>query len=541
MSLFENKCAAPLSLPVEAPRTEPFELREYQKRVIQELTNLYKHGFRRPFVYAPTGSGKTAIAAKILVNSTSKGRRCLFLVHRDTLVEQTQEALAIYGIQAGIIKAGYKENRSLSIQIASIQSLAQRQFPDNIDVIIIDECHTTCWYKTFERIKDHYSKAFYIGLTATPWRSKQDEYMGQHFDSIVKAPSVAELIRLRCLAAPRYFGFGGLLDLADIDNGDDGDFNKHQMQRACMKAGFNERIVKEYLRLTSERNAIIFCAGVEQSKLVTELFNAAGVTCEHLEADTDIDLRKQMYARLKTGETKILSSVGTLTEGFNVQSISCVILARPTRSPALLFQMVGRGLRTFPGKRDCYILDFGENFSRLGFITDPRPIQLEPLKRKEEARVLIKECPSCHEMISVFTLICPLCGFEFCADETLEDDREAEELDSAMGELFAEDQKQKLKFLRTQIRHLYKQKLQINNIWEIFAAKWGHPAPNEWHKGAVFGKRNTEANRQKYLDYLYNINPKPKDQFWIKFHMELEFGKQTTKCLEAATSRGCQA
>ncbi len=163
-----------------------------------------------------------------------------------------------------------------------------------------------------------------------------------------------------------------------------------------MKAGFNERIVEEYSRLAPDRTTIVFCAGVEQSKLVTKLFNEANINCEHLEADTDHEQRQAMYARLKTGELRILSSVGTLTEGFDEPSVSCVILARPTQSRALLFQMAGRGLRIHKGKRDCLLLDFGENFARLGFLTDPQPIQLEPLKRRKPGVDSgIKECPNC--------------------------------------------------------------------------------------------------------------------------------------------------
>ena len=522
---------ASLLLPSQPVEPKSFALRDYQQQVIKDLYQLYRQDIKRPFIYAPTGSGKTAIASKILADAVSRNRRCLFLVHRDPLVQQTQKALAVHGIEAGIIKAGHKENRTLNVQIASIQSLAQREFPDDIDVVVIDECHTTCWYRTFDRVKESYPNAFYVGLTASPWRTKSTEYMGQHFNGIVKAPSVAQLINAGYLAPPRYFGFGGLLDLAEIDNGNDGEFNEKQVQRACMKAGFNERIIKEYQKFAQERTGIIFCAGVEQSRLITKLFNEANISCEHIEADTNSDERAAICKRLQLGETRVLSSVGTLTEGFDEPRVSCVVLARPTRSRALLFQMAGRGLRISLGKKDCLMLDFGENFTRLGFLTDPQPIQLEPLKRKSDTHSMLKECPECHKMISTYAVICPFCGYEFGTSEGEEDD-DTDAADAEMGELFANDQKPKIKYLRTQIRRLYKQKLSINKIWKLFEDKWEHPAPNAWHKGAVFGKRgsksggDTEVKRQKYLSYLYQINPNPKDKFWFKFHIELEFGKQ---------------
>lgn len=500
-------------------KSDPFELRHYQKQVIKNLYDLYRRGKRKPFIYAPTGSGKTAIASQILADAVSRGRRCLFLVHRDPLVAQTQKALANHSIDAGIIKAGHKENRDLSVQIASIQSLAQRQFPTDISVVVIDECHTTAWYKTFDRIKESYPNAFFVGLTASPWRTKSREYMGQHFDSIVQAPSVAELISMRFLAPPRYFGFGGLLDLSEIDNGADGDFNKVQMQRVCMQSGFNERIVSEYKKLAQGRTAIVFCAGVEQSKLVTSLFNSANITAEHLEADTDSDERRAMYERLKSGQTRILSSVGTLTEGFDEPRVSCVVLARPTRSRALLFQMAGRGLRPASGKTDCLMVDFGENFNRLGFLTDPQPIMLQPLKRRS-GQPSVKECPRCHEAVSIFASICPQCGYEFDNAALADDDGD----DLEMGELFSGEQLAKLKHLRAQLRLLYKRRLNIDMAWRLFEAKWGHHPPNEWHRGAIFGKRgNNEDNRRRYLEYLCRNKPNP-DKFWIDFHLQLEFG-----------------
>lgn len=336
-----------------------FELRPYQKDVVARFEHLLDQGKRAPFIYAPTGAGKTAIAAAIINDFSKDGWRVLFIVHRDPLVEQTRSALQVYGIEAGIIKAGYKEDRTKPIQIASIQSLARRQFPDDIALVVIDEAHTTAWYATFERIKEYYPDAIFLGLTGSPWRTKSaQERMGQHFDSFIEAPAPAELIRMGYLARPRYFGVGGLIDLAKIDNGRDGDFNESQMQTACMRAGFNERIVEEFQSLCFGRTAILFCAGVEHSKYLTRLLNAADIACEHIEADTPHSERRGMYERLANGTTRVISSVGTLTEGFDVPSVSAVILARPTRSIALLFQMGGRGLRVFPEKKIASCLTF---------------------------------------------------------------------------------------------------------------------------------------------------------------------------------------
>lgn len=504
------------------PQAKPFELRDYQRRVIAETYGAIKKGFRRILIVSATGSGKTATASKIIDDAIGKGRRVLFLVHRDTLIPQTQQALKIYGIEAGIIKSGYREDRSKAVQIASVQSLARRDFPEDIGLVIVDECHTVAWYATYERVKAVYCDAIHIGLTATPWRTKSaDEYFGQHFQIIVQAPSPAELINLGYLSQPRYFAYGGLVDLARIDNGSDGDFNVRQMENRYMAAGVSDRIVRESLNLLGLRTGLIFCAGVDQSKQIAKLFNQAGIPTEHLDGETSQEDRTAMYDRLRSGKTKLLSSVAVLTEGFDIPSISFIALARATRSRALLFQMAGRGLRLAEGKKDCLLLDFGENFKRLNFITSKQPITLDPIPRKE-GEAPLKECPNCHAEIYAFQMVCPECGYEFPPSEG-EDEEDAEASDAEFGEVFPPEVQPKIKYLRSQIRTRFKKRQPIDRVWETFNEKFGHYPPNEWHLGAIFGTDRSDVNRQKFLDYLYELNPNPK-QHWVKFHVELEFG-----------------
>ena len=130
---------------IEPPTTiirAGFELRDYQLQAIAQTYRLIRSGIRSLLLVAPTGAGKTCIGSRIVNDAVTRGRRVLFLVHRDPLVHQTQDELNNYGIEAGIIKAGYRENRELPVQIASIQSLARRDLPKDIGLVIIDECHT---------------------------------------------------------------------------------------------------------------------------------------------------------------------------------------------------------------------------------------------------------------------------------------------------------------------------------------------------------------------------------------------------------------
>ncbi|MFB6276388.1 MAG: DEAD/DEAH box helicase, partial [Halothece sp.] len=341
-------------------------LRPYQKSAIAECYRLIRLGYSSPLIYAPTGSGKTVMASHIVKDAVTRSRRVLFLVHRDALVKQTRDTLIGYGIPEeliGYIKAGYPQaSEDHQVIVASVQSLARRNYPANIGLIIVDECHTTAFYADFGKIREAYQHdgqkgAIIIGLSASPWRNKAEIGMKHAgFDSLVKAATITGLVQEGYLAPPRYFGFGGMMDLSQFETRD-GDYKVSQVQNAVMAPGFNEKVVAEYKKLCPDRTAIAFCASIEQSRYLAELFNDTDIAAEHLEGNTPTEVREEMYQRLSNGETRVLCSVGTLTEGFDVKSIGAIILARPTKSISLYVQICGRGLRPYPGKKDCYILD----------------------------------------------------------------------------------------------------------------------------------------------------------------------------------------
>ena len=334
------------------------------------------------------------------------------------------------------------------------------------------------------------------------------------------------------VSPPRHFGWGGLADWSQLETGDDGDFNQRQAEFLTINAEFNQLIVEKYLNFSADRTAISFAQSVEQSRLLTELFNAAGVVCEHLEASTQPDQRREMYKRLASGETRILSSVATLCEGFNEPSISAVILARPTKSLSLLIQMSGRGLRLAPGKKDCLLLDLCENYQRLGFVTKKHKISLCP-QFKFGTPSTTKECPSCHAYVYSFARICPECGYEFPPSEPSDESDEANFFPD-FGELLSDEDRVKFSYLRSQLKIGHKKGLNPDRIWPLFRKKVGHLPPNDWHLGAVFRGHNSQFHINEYREFLYSVNPKATEP-WIKFHLELEFGSRQKKY---KTSRG---
>jgi len=235
LSLFDQGVLTPPSLDVSP---KPFKLRDYQEKLKSEIYNYIRQGTRRILAYAPTGAGKTAIIAFILFDAVGRGKRCMLIVHRDFLVEQSRTAMIKAGIHPddiGIIKAGYRENRDRPIQIAGLQSLQNRPTPDDLDLIILDECHSTAFFKRYQKIKQETLNAIHLGFSASPWRTKStEEYFGLHFDAIALGPGIGELIERGYLSVPRYYGYGGLVDLTALDTGKNGDFKDKEMQEAFM-------------------------------------------------------------------------------------------------------------------------------------------------------------------------------------------------------------------------------------------------------------------------------------------------------------------
>ena len=535
--------ALPQTPPTAAlPGQQHIELRPYQKQAIAQLYARIRAGYRAPLLYAPTGSGKTVLAARVVADALSRGHRVLFLVHRDLLVEQTRQTLIAFGIseqQIGFIKAGYPPaDASSQVIVASIQSQARRELPAGIGLVVVDECHRVAWHDSYHPVEQAYLHdgqrgAIFVGLTATPWRTKRTEYMGQHFDAVVQCASIKQLIQWGYLAQPRYFGFGGI-DVAEFERGSDGDYKTTQVQAACLAPGYNERVRDEFLNLSPERTAIAFCSGLEQSRYLAGLFNGAGIAAEHLDGNTPAPERQQMYRRLEAGTTRVLCSVGTLTEGFDVKSVGAVILARPTRSHALLTQMAGRGLRPYPGKDDCCLLDFGDNFRRLGFLSEQPAVTLEPPQPSDPA---LQACPSCGALVAALARICPECGCELTGEGDSDADPEDEDgpdadFEAEFGELFPLEQRDKVTYLRKQRRQRFTQwerhgkQQNPDRVWELYWERYQERPRNSWLRGALFGRNWTEANRQRLLRYLCAVSPvDPPRQDWLNFHIKLELGE----------------
>jgi DNA repair protein RadD len=385
-------------------------LRDYQSETLDKLRSALAGGSRRPVVQAPTGAGKTIIAAEIVRMALLKGKRVIFTVPAISLIDQTVERFAGQGIyQVGVMQGAHElTDRDQPVQVCSVQTLARRTIP-KADLVIMDEVHVQ--FKLYDTwMQDPaWASVPFIGLTATPW-AKGMGAKGR-WDKLIVCTTTQDLINRGHLSdfkvyAPSHPDLSGVKTVA-------GDYDVGQLGQAMDKRPLVADIVSTWLEKGEDRPTICFAVNRTHAKHIQTLFSQAGVAAEYMDAYTDRKDRNEIVARFQRGEVRVICNVGVLTTGFDAD-VRCIILARPTKSEMLYCQMIGRGLRTAEGKDHCIILDHSDTTLRLGFVTDIHKSELDDGKKKATAAKNIplpKECPKCSFVKPPKTRVCPACGF----------------------------------------------------------------------------------------------------------------------------------
>jgi len=396
-------------------------LRPYQTDVIAKIEKNIAADERRILLVAPTGSGKTVIAAEIIRHFTQRYRPVLVLAHRLEIITQTSAKLHRCGVGHGIIKAGFSPQPMERVQVASVQTLWVRAMRSDAmplppaDLLIVDECHhatATTWHKIIEAYPD----AVLVGLTATPCRG-DGRGLGGIFKTMIECPQVAPLIEQSCLVKTRVYAPVDP-DLRGIKT-QAGDYVETQLAERIDKPKLVGDIVTHWFKYGERRRTVVFACSVGHSIHIRDEFIKAGARAEHLDGETPKDERDAILARLESGETEVVSNCMVLTEGFDCPDIGCIVLARPTKKMGLYRQMIGRGLRPADGKSDCVILDHSGAVFHHGLPEDHVEWTLDPDQRAEapahQARLerrapALLECSQCGAL-RLGGQPCPCCGF----------------------------------------------------------------------------------------------------------------------------------
>lgn len=399
-------------------------LRDYQTGAIDRLRESLRFGHKRPVVMAPTGAGKTVIAAEIINMALNKGNKVIFCVPMLSLIDQTVDRFKAAGIHdIGVMQASHEmTDRSQPVQVCSIQTLMRRALPE-AHLVIVDECHVNFKFLPLWKNDPAWKDVPFVGLSATPWAKG----MAAQWDDLIIATTTAELIELGHLSdfkvyAPAHPDLKGVKTVA-------GDYEIKGLAEAMDQGALVADIVSTWMERGEDRPTVCFAVNRAHAKHVQTQFEAAGVSAAYMDAKTELIDRRDIVKRFSAGDVRVICNVGVLTTGFDAD-VRCIILARPTKSEILYTQMIGRGLRTAKGKDHCLILDHSDTTIRLGFVTDIHHEHLDdgkakkaPAERKER---LPKECPKCAFLRPPKVRKCPACGFEAVA---------VNEVESVHGEL----------------------------------------------------------------------------------------------------------
>lgn len=391
-------------------------LRQYQEDAIHNLKCGLRDGYRRQVLMLATGGGKTLIASRIMQGAAQKGKRACFIVDSIELVEQTYFRFTQDGLWTGIIQADHENtNWAAPIQVATIQSLRARwpHMSDEyrFDLIVIDECHVL--HRAHVNIIDE-ANVPVIGLSATPFRKG----LGDHFNRLVVGATTQSLTDDKFLV-PADIYVGRTPDMSGVKKKTDGDWDADSAGDAMSSNEIIGDVVANWIKYGEDRKTLVFACNVAHSQKITEEFRKSDIEAAHVDGYMDKGERAIIIQRFREGKIKVLCNCAVLTKGFDVPDVSCIILARPTKSLMLHIQMIGRGLRIAPGKIDCIILDNAGNCDRNGIPTDKLPDVLHvsgndenpDRKKREKEEAVPKACASCGFMKPVRVRECPKCGF----------------------------------------------------------------------------------------------------------------------------------
>lgn len=384
------------------------ELRPYQANAIAEARDAFRTN-RAVLFQLPTGGGKTVTASTVVHGAAQKRNRVWWLTHRRELAGQASRTFHDLGIPHGLIQSGNVSDANALVQVASIQTIARRlsALPEPA-LIVFDEAHhigAAQWDTVF----NHYPRAKILGLTATPWRL-DGQGLGKWFGHMIEGPTVRQLIDEGSLCDFRLFApsvpdLSGVATLA-------GDYKSGALAKAMDRPVIVGSAIGHYRTLCAGKRAVVFAAGVENSKSIVAQFNGAGIPAEHVDGSMSTQERDAIVERFRRGQTLILSNADLFGEGFDVPAIEAVILLRPTKSLSLYLQQVGRALRPMAGKSEAIILDHAGNSLRHGLPDDVREWSLddrEKRAKREASDVPVRQCEECFFVYRPAPK-CPQCG-----------------------------------------------------------------------------------------------------------------------------------
>ncbi|MBL8112682.1 MAG: DUF3427 domain-containing protein [Acidobacteria bacterium] len=351
--------------------TSPIELRlePFQERLLEEIALSRENGHHRNLLAAATGTGKTVMAAVDYARLSEKlpRARLLFVAHRREILEQSLATFrhALRDHAFGELWVDGLSPERFEHVFASIQSLSHADLdhlePGHFDVVIVDEFHHAA-APSYRRLLEHVSPVELLGLTATPERSDGLPIL-EWFDHRIAAElRLWDAIDQHRLVPFSYFGIADGTDLRQVPWRRAGGYDVQGLTNLYTA---NDALARHVVRQLTDvvddcrkMRALGFCVSVEHARFMARVFTEEGLAARAVWADSTEEERRDALRELAAGRVQVVFSVDLFNEGIDVPGVDTLLLLRPTDSPTLFLQQLGRGLRKHHGKSLCTVLDF---------------------------------------------------------------------------------------------------------------------------------------------------------------------------------------
>lgn len=402
------------------------QLRPYQSEAIEALWEELKTS-PTALLVLPTGTGKTHVLQNFILKAlqVKPDFKCAFLVNRTELLRQTARIFS-QNLPTGSVSVFRPINKhQTAVTVATIQSISKHAGMFNL--IIADETHNLNesdgqYKKMIDQCFDLNPRLKIIGVTATPYRATGLIYGDNklfkricYHKTLEWAQENGYLVPLRLKHTPHKFDVSAL----DIRMGD---YVAKQVNKLTLDENKMLEQLKDALPQLEGRKKIVWaCSCIQHAEnLMWKIREITRDSVSIVHSKLKEDFREMNMQWFAKGEGRHLVFVSAISEGVDVPCIDAVVLMRPTRSPVLMVQIIGRGLRLYPGKRDLIVLDYGSIIEHIG--TPYNPLVKSGRAKKDLPDVKMKFCQSCLEYVTMQTKVCPACNAEF-PKHTIEDDR----------------------------------------------------------------------------------------------------------------------
>lgn len=340
-----------------------------QKRATENLERLRSYGENKALVIAATGTGKTYMSAFDV--KSFRPKKLLFVVHREEILKKAKETFELLlpneGLSFGLLTGNHKQKYAdyVFTTIQTISKCYQEFNPVEFDYLIFDEAHHAA-SPTYQTILSYFNPKFTLGMTATPERSDSRNIFDIFDNNVALEVRLHEALEDDLVIPFHYFGITDIdgVDLSDVDIDDIAEITK--------RLKVNERVdfiidkMEFYGHDGDKQKGLGFCASIEHAEYMASEFNKRGYKSVILHGGDSSDKRQLYMNKLEDDldDLEFIFSVDIFNEGVDIPSVNTVLMLRPTNSPIVFIQQLGRGLRKYPNKSFLTVLDFIGNHSK---------------------------------------------------------------------------------------------------------------------------------------------------------------------------------